>query len=182
MNDNSSTVLTLIIIPAVYSLWRSLEVDAAPQPRAPRRRWNLRLVALIAAVVLVVGGAAWWLWPTQNGAAAMPETIRTEALGDYQFEVRGEKSQLHVGRNSLEVKVTNRSTGEPVDIGNVSFGLRMDMPGMPMRANAPLQKSGAPGTYTGSIKIDMQGEYTGEIGYSGPKGTAQKTFTEQVAQ
>ena len=173
----SSTILTLLIIPAIYYLWRSREVERAPAMPAPRRK--LVWVGIAVAVILAVG--AWWLWPAQRaGGGNLSEAIQTATVGDYQFEILGKKSELHVGQNTVEIRVTR--DGAPIDVGNVSFELRMDMPGMPMRANAPLEKTAKPGVYSGTMKIDMQGEYTGQAGYTGPKGEAQKTFTVRVAQ
>ncbi len=173
----SSTVLTLLIIPAIYFSWRSREVECEAVIASPRRKPIL--VAMAVAVILAVG--AWWLWPMHRGGGGnLSAVIQTEAVGDYQFEILGKTSELHVGQNLVEIRVTRG--GAPMDVGNVSLELRMDMPGMPMRANAPLAKTAQPGVYSGSMKIDMQGEYTGQAGYSGPKGEAQKTFTVRVAQ
>ncbi|MEO7166423.1 MAG: CusA/CzcA family heavy metal efflux RND transporter [Chthoniobacterales bacterium] len=173
----SSTILTLLIIPTIYYLWRSREVEHAAATPPPRRK--LVWVGMAVAVILAVG--VWWLWPAQRaGGGNLSEAIQTETVGDYQFEILGKKSELHVGQNPVEIKVTR--DGAPIDVGNVSFELRMDMPGMPMRANAPLEKTAKLGVYSGTMKIDMQGEYTGQAGYTGPKGEAQKTFTVRVAQ
>nr|MDQ2659339.1 FixH family protein [Verrucomicrobiota bacterium] len=108
------------------------------------------------------------------------QSIQTEAVGEYQFEIRGKKSELHVGQNPVEIRVTR--TGAPTAVEKVSFELAMDMPGMAMRANAPLQKTAQPGVYRGSIKLDMQGEYNGQASVIGPAGEARKNFTVRVAQ
>ncbi|MDQ2949277.1 MAG: efflux RND transporter permease subunit, partial [Acidobacteriota bacterium] len=173
----SSTILTLLIIPAIYFSWRSREVEREAVIASTRRKRIL--VATTVAVILAAG--AWWLWPTQRGGGGnLSAVIQTQAVGDYQFEILGKKPEFHVGQNPVEIRVTRG--GAPVDVGTISLELRMDMPGMPMRANAPLAKTAQPGVYSGSMKIDTQGEYTGQAGYSGPKGAAQKTFTVHVAQ
>ncbi len=177
----SSTVLTLVIIPAIYYLWRSREVEPEsdlPLPTAARR-WPSRRAIIAAAGAIFLAVGAWWLWPEQGGAH-FSQSIQTETVGDYQFEIRGKKSELHVGQNPVEIRVTRG--GAPAEVEKVSFELAMDMPGMPMRANAPLQKTAQPGVYRGSIKLDMQGEYNGGASVIGPVGEARKNFTVRVAQ
>lgn len=72
--------------------------------------------------------------------------------------------------------------GAAAAVEKVSFELAMDMPGMPMRASAPLQKTAQPGVYRGSLKLDMQGEYNGQASVIGSAGEARKNFTVRVAQ
>jgi hypothetical protein len=36
----TSTLLTLEIVPAIYSLWRGREVEWIKGPRPPRKSWN----------------------------------------------------------------------------------------------------------------------------------------------
>jgi hypothetical protein len=177
----SSTVLTLVIIPAIYFLWRSRETEGEgdlPLPPTARRRPSWRaIIGAAGAILLAVG--AWWLWPEQGGGH-FSQSIQTETVGDYQFEIRGKKSELHVGQNPVEIRVTRG--GAPAEVEKVSFELGMDLPGMPMRANGPLQKTAQPGVYRGSIKLDMQGEYNGQTSVIGPAGEARKNFTVRVAQ
>ncbi|MEP6822517.1 MAG: efflux RND transporter permease subunit, partial [Chthoniobacterales bacterium] len=178
----SSTILTLLIIPAIYFLWRSREAeresDLPVQPRARRRPVRRAIIGAAGILLLVVG--AWWLWPGRDGGGQLSQSIQSETVGDYQFEIRGKKSELHVGQNPVEIRVTR--AGTPAAVEKVSFELAMDMPGMPMRANAPLQKTAQPGVYRGSIKIAMQGEYNGRASVIGPAGEARNNFTVRVAQ
>ena len=52
----SSTVLTLIIIPVIYFLWRSRRVEASPTEAQPVRKL---LIAAIVMGSLVLGGGGW---------------------------------------------------------------------------------------------------------------------------
>jgi hypothetical protein len=36
----TSTILTLEIVPAIYSLWRGRQVEWVKGPRPPRKRWD----------------------------------------------------------------------------------------------------------------------------------------------
>jgi len=36
----TSTILTLEIVPAIYSLWRGREVEWVKEPKPPRKKWE----------------------------------------------------------------------------------------------------------------------------------------------
>lgn len=148
----SSTILTLLIIPTIYFLWRGREVERPVAASSLRRKY----VWLAAVVAVLLAAGARWLWPAQRaGGGNLSQVIQT--VGDYQFEILGKESALHVSQIPVEIRAMRN--GSPADVGNVSSELRMDMPGMPVRANAPLEKTAKPGVYSGLMKIEMQGEY-----------------------
>ena len=111
--------------------------------------------------------------------ASLATPVLTEQIGDNRIEVLGKDARLKVGSNSIRIEVRDVS-GRPVDVGQVSLRMHMDMPGMPMQADAVLQKSDKPGVYTGTINPGMGGDWTAHIMYDGPKGRDGKTTTITV--
>ncbi len=178
----SSTILTLLIIPAIFYLWRSREVDRAPTAAAgDRRRPRWRTGALIALVLVLVGAAGWFGLPRLGLGAAKPsETVLASKVGPYRIEVTARQSQLAVGENAIHIGVVDAGTGQPVDVGAVILQLNMEMPGMTMQANAVLHKGDRPGDYTGVIRPGMGGDWIAHLGYDGPHGKEQKAATITV--
>ena len=180
----SSTILTLLIIPAIYFLWRSREVenDDAIEATKPRRqpRWRVGLAVLAACLVLFGG---WFLWShLGTGHQSLTTPVLSEPVGDFKIDVLSDKPQLGVGENPLRIEVKDAATGKMVDAGAVSFNLTMTMPGMNMQAQAVLQKGEQPGVYTGTIRPGMQGEWIGRLGYEGAKGKEEKAVTVNIKQ
>ncbi len=60
----STTVLTLLIVPLVYFLWRSRGVEAPPVEAKPVRKL---LVTSIAIGALVLGAGGWFVWHSLRG-------------------------------------------------------------------------------------------------------------------
>jgi hypothetical protein len=181
----SSTILTLIIIPAIYSLWRSRETQAESLPETAggdkkRGPWKAWLGIVLIGLVLTGG---WLFWKGGGlGAPKLGERVLTEQVGDYRFEVFGKRPQFGVGDNPVRIEVKDPATGQLVDVGTVTLRLNMEMPGMQMQADGVLQKGEPPGVYTGTIKIGMAGEWIGRIGYEKPDGSEQKAITIEVKQ
>jgi len=181
----SSTILTLVIIPAIYSLWRSRETRAESPPETAdedlkRKGWKIWLTVILTGAALAGG---WFFWKAGGlGAPKLAERVLIEQVGDYRFEVFGRRPQFGVGDNPVRIEAKEASTGQLVDVGTVTLRLNMDMPGMQMQADGVLQKGESPGVYSGTIKIGMAGEWIGRIGYEGPDGSEQKAITIEVKQ
>jgi hypothetical protein len=172
----SSTVLTLIIIPVIYFLWRSRGVEASPIEAKPVRKL---LMASIVIGALVLGGGGWWLWHTLSGPSKPEAVVTTQTVGPYTIKLLGESASLRMGDNAIRIEVTD-ATGKPVDVGAVWFELRMDMPGMSMQATAQLEQGESPGVFSGTIRPTGQGEWHASIGYENPKGKNAASFTTSV--
>ena len=174
----STTVLTLLIVPLVYFLWRSRGVEAPPVEARPTRR--LFIVSIVLGALILVGGGS-LLWHGLSGPSKPSAVITTQTVGPYHLTVLGNKSRLHLGNNLIRIEVTDTATGKPVDVGSVWFELRMDMPGMPMQATAQLEKAAQPGIFTGSIAPDGQGEWHASLGYQNRQGKNSASLTVNVA-
>jgi len=174
----STTILTLLIVPLVYFLWRSRSVEAPPAEAKPVRKL---LVTSIAIGTLVIGVGGWYGWQSLRGPAKPTTIVTTQKVGPYQFKVLSKASQLRMGDNPIRIEVTDAASGKPVDVGSVWFQLSMDMPGMPMRAAAQLEKGEAPGVFNGSIQPSGQGEWHAGVGYENREGKDSASFTINVA-
>ncbi|MEO6751129.1 MAG: efflux RND transporter permease subunit, partial [Opitutus sp.] len=172
----SSTILTLIIIPVVYFLWRSRGVEASPTEARPVRKL---FIASIIIGTLVLGGGGWWLWHSLSGPSQPTAVVTTQTVGPYQFKVLGEGTKLRMGENAIRIEVSD-ATGKPVDVGSIWFELRMDMPGMAMQAAAQLEKGPSPGVFNGTIRPTGLGEWHASIGYESRKGKDSASFTTGV--
>ena len=172
----SSTILTLIIIPVIYFLWRSCGVEAPPAEAKPVRKL---FIASIIIGALVLGGGGWWLWHSLSGPSKPTAVVTTQTVGPYQFKVLGEGTHLRMGDNSIRIEVTD-ATGKPVDVGSVWFELRMDMPGMAMQAAAQLEKGQSPGVFNGTIRPTGQGEWHASLGYENKQGKNSASFTISI--
>jgi Cu(I)/Ag(I) efflux system membrane protein CusA/SilA len=172
----STTVLTLLIVPLVYFLWRSRGIEAPPAEAKPVRKLLIASI-IIGALVLVGGG--WWLWHSLNGPSKPTAVVTTQTVGPYQFKVLGESTHLRMGDNAIRIEVTD-ATGKPVDAGSVWLELRMDMPGMAMQATAQLEKGQNPGVFNGTIRPTGQGEWHASIGYKNKRGKNSANFTTSV--
>jgi Cu(I)/Ag(I) efflux system membrane protein CusA/SilA len=169
----STTILTLLIVPLVYFLWRSRGVEV---PRAEATPVRKLLVGSIGMGVLVLGGGGWWLWHTLHGPSTPTAVVTTHTVGPYQVRVLGASTHLRVGENPIRIEVTD-ATGKPADVGAVWFELRMDMPGMAMQAAAQLEKGQSPGVFNGSIRPTGQGEWHASVGYENRQEKKSVSFT-----
>jgi Cu(I)/Ag(I) efflux system membrane protein CusA/SilA len=169
----STTILTLLIVPLVYFLWRSRGVEV---PRAEATPVRKLLIGSIGMGVLVLGGGGWWLWHTLHGPSTPTAVVTTHTVGPYQVRVLGASTHLRVGENPIRIEVTD-ATGKPADVGAVWFELRMDMPGMAMQAAAQLEKGQSPGVFNGSIRPTGQGEWHASVGYENRQEKKSVSFT-----
>lgn len=176
----SSTILTLIIIPAIYYLYRRREVPEFVAQS--KRRWLVGGVALILSL-----GAGVFAWQKQqdSGAAQIDSSgltvpVLTQDVGSYEIRMLSSQEQLGAGKTPIRLEVRDVATGQPATVNSVSFSLRMDMPGMQMGAQAMLQKTGEPGVFIGAIKPGMAGQWTAAITVAGPGGEKSETKTIDI--
>ena len=133
-------------------------------------------------LVLVVGG--WYLRSHREGAAgsqaskgsgAAASTVQQEMLvGTSRVTLKGE-FRMPQSEVNLEFKSTR---GLPVDVGQVTLALDMNMPGMVMHDSAELSGSG--GHYIAKVKPKMAGDWTAKLTIRGSQGNAEKTFPVSV--
>lgn len=79
---------------------------------------------------------------------------------------------LRNGKQTVTLKFTDAS-GNPVDVGAASLNFHMPAMGSMAVMNnaATLTTTGTPGVYSGSVDLEMAGEWQAQITYQGPAGT-----------
>jgi hypothetical protein len=79
---------------------------------------------------------------------------------------------LRKGKQTVTLKFAD-SSGKPVDVGSASLNFHMPAMGTMAVMNSPatLTTTGTPGVYSGSIDLEMSGEWQAQIAYQGPAGT-----------
>ncbi len=179
----SSTILTLLIIPAIFFIWRGHETSRegnAVGEKVSRPSWK-KWLALPVIAALLVGG--WFAWTKYGGdgtsGPTLKDSILTSQIGSYTFQVFSDHPQLVNGDNPVRIEARD-AAGKLTDAGDVTLSLNMDMPGMQMQADGVLTKSAEPGIYTGTIRTGMGGDWNGSLGYDGPDGRERKAVTFNV--
>jgi len=165
----SSTVLTLLIIPAVYSIWHGRGLpqgrDAPPSRRRRRLPRKLRWALLGLASLGLAGAGSYLYWggPTAIQADSGTAIHRGQQSG-VEVALRAQGPRLSVGENALRVAVRDAASGRPLEAESLSYVLRMEMPGMQMQAEARLLPDpDRPGEYAGTIRPSMGGEWIARL-------------------
>lgn len=107
--------------------------------------------------------------------------IQTERTKDLTVSLLSEKGELAMGQNRFIVAFRSTSNNQPVDVGAVTVGSSMAMPGMaPMTAPIELEPAGTPGQYAAKGDFAMSGAWKFEIRWDGPAGKGSATFNTNV--
>ena len=79
---------------------------------------------------------------------------------------------LKKGKQTVTLKFTDAS-GKTVDVGAASLNFHMPAMGTMAVMNnaATLTTTGTPGVYSGSVDLEMSGDWEAQITYQGPAGT-----------
>lgn len=158
--------------------------DDSPDLHKISRAQNIFAVCLTLGFILVLVFGGWYLRSHREGATgsqsskgsgAAASAVQPEMLiGQSRVTLNGE-FRMPQSEVSLEFKSTR---GLPVDVGQVTLALDMNMPGMVMHDSAEL--SGSAGHYTAKVKPKMAGDWTAKLSIQGPQGNAEKTFPVTV--
>ena len=100
-------------------------------------------------------------------------------MNDLTIKLMAPAGQLQKGDNNVLIEFSN-SDGQLVDVGDVSFTIDMNMPGMMMQGGGPAQKTETTGQYRANVKADMSGDWNAKISFDGPQGQRQQTFPVTV--
>ncbi len=112
---------------------------------------------------------------------ATAKEIQTERTKDLAISLMSEKGELAMGQNRFIVAFRSTSNNQPVDVGTVTVGSSMAMPGMaPMTAPIELEPGGSPGQYAAKGDFSMSGAWKFEVRWDGPAGKGVATFNTNV--
>ena len=132
-----------------------------------------RRVLVIALAVSAGLGTTWWLTqsPSQDAGVTAPEgrVVQTVRTGDLDVVLLSPSGSLTVGRNKFAIEFRAVSGGL-VDVGAVTAGATMGMPGMTMSGNLQVTGSGVPGRYAVTADFGMAGSWPMRVDWDGPAG------------
>jgi hypothetical protein len=112
---------------------------------------------------------------------AAAKEIQTERNKDLAISLMNEKGELAMGQNRFIVAFKSVANNQPVDVGAVTVGSSMAMPGMaPMTAQIELEPAGATGQYAAKGDFAMSGAWKFEVRWDGPAGKGSATFNTNV--
>ncbi len=180
----TSFVLTLTIYPAIFTLWKRVEIEGwsailTGPPRlseptlSPIWRWATVASVLVLAVTL---GLAWGNRPATD-AALSGEIIDQQQQNGLEVLLRHPDGAFRSGANAFGIEVLDAATRQPVAASRVDFELFMPAMGamQAMTATGDVVAVGA-GQWSGRINVPMAGEWRVTVDVAGPDGTSEVNF------
>ena len=138
-----------------------------------RRPTYMGLCAL-ALAALMLGGC-------KSTAVAETKEIQTQRTKDVVIVLLNEKGELAMGQNRFVIAFRSPSDNKPIEVGTVTVGSSMAMPGMaPMTAPIELEPAGSTGEYTAKSDFAMSGAWKFEVRWDGPAGRGTASFNTNV--
>ena len=110
-----------------------------------------------------------------SGASHFQQTFRhgADSWADGEFVHTGR--QLRAAGNDLFIEFRNGQS-RLVDVGKVTLELDLTMPGAVMHIIGKVMRTATPGQYRTTLDPQMGGDWTGKLGFAGPRGTAETNF------
>ena len=125
--------------------------------------------------------AAVMLGGCKSTAVAETKEIQTQRTKDLTIVLMNEKGELAMGQNRFVIAFRSASNNQPVDVGAVTVGSAMAMPGMaPMTAPVELEPAGSTGQYMAKSDFAMSGAWKFEVRWDGPAGRGTTSFNTNV--
>lgn len=130
-----------------------------------KKIFAISILSVLAAIIAACGGAG----NTADGGKAIKNG---PAGNNLTATLSNADGVLRKGKQTVTLKFTDAS-GNPVDVGSASLNFHMPAMGTMAVMNnaATLTTTGTPGVYSGSVDIEMSGEWQAQIAYQGPAGT-----------
>jgi len=107
-----------------------------------------------------------------GGSPATGKEIKSGSAGNnLTASLSSPDGVLRKGKQTVTLKFADQS-GKPVDVGAASLNFHMPAMGTMAVMNnaATLTTTGTPGIYSGSVDLEMSGEWQAQISYQGPAG------------
>ena len=137
----------------------------------PRTTISLCALALAA---LMLGGC-------KSTAVVETKEIQRQRTKELTIVLMNEKGELAMGQNRFVIAFRSTSNNQPVDVGAVTVGSAMAMPGMaPMTAPVELEPAGSTGQYAAKSDFAMSGAWKFEVRWDGPAGRGTTSFNTNV--
>lgn len=126
------------------------------------------LLLSIAVFAAACGGAD----TAGGGSATVGKEIKSGTAGNnLTATLSSTDGVLRKGKQTVTLKFADQS-GKPVDVGAASLNFHMPAMGTMAVMNnaATLTTTATPGIYSGSVDLEMSGEWQAQISYQGPAG------------
>ena len=134
---------------------------------------NRSIASLMGGALLLTAALPAW--------SAELKVIQTHKTKDIVITLLSESGQWTKGKNSFVLEFTSGPTKQALDVGKVTLGTSMAMPGMaPMIEGASLTPDKAPGRYLGTISFQDTGTRQVTITWDGPAGTGSTRLSVPV--
>ena len=128
----------------------------------------------LALTALILGAC-------KSAAVAETKEIQTQRAGDLAIVLLNEKGELAMGQNRFIIAFRSAGDNQPIDVGTVTVGSSMAMPGMaPMTAPMELAPAGPAGQYLVKSEFGMSGAWKFEVRWDGPAGRGTTSFNTNV--
>jgi hypothetical protein len=179
----SSLLHVLVVTPVVFS-WlherrlglRDTATGHQPARVRDRRRWRRwrGVAALAAAASLVVAG----FWFTREATPDRPagQVIQRVRSGEVEIVLLSDDGVLRQGRNRFVIEFRRPGTDDFVDVGRVSAGATMPMPGMVMSSGLEVEPTETPGRFRATAEFGMAGAWQVALDWDGPAGRGSARF------
>ena len=129
----------------------------------------------------VVALAALTLGACKSAPVAGTKEIQTQRTKDVVIVLLNQKGELAMGQNRFTIAFRSSSNNQPIDVGTVTVGSAMAMPGMaPMTAPIELEPAGSTGQYVAKSDFAMSGAWKFEVRWDGPAGRGTTSFNTNV--
>jgi hypothetical protein len=128
----------------------------------------------LALAALMLGGC-------KRTAVAETKEIQMQRTKDLIIVLLNEKGELAMGQNRFIIAFRSTSNNQPIDVGTVTVGSSMAMPGMaPMTAPIELEPAGTTGQYAAKSDFAMSGAWKFDVRWDGPAGRGTTSFNTNV--
>jgi copper/silver efflux system protein len=183
----SSLAHVLIVTPVIFFWIRSRRYGLRREPRVSgaTRAVDRRLVLVSAGVTVLTVGAltAWWVTraraPDAVSTSPPGALVQMVRAGGVEIVLRSPTGVLRSGRNQFTIEFRSAS-GRLLDVGAVSGGANMPMPGMVMPGNLRVSPTGVVGRYAATADFGMAGAWQMSLTWNGPAGRGSANFQGAV--
>ena len=128
----------------------------------------------VALATLILGAC-------KGTAVVETKEIQTQRTKELTIALSNEKGELVMGQNRFTIAFRSAADNKPLDVGTVTVGSSMAMPGMaPMTAPIELEPAGAIGQYSAKGDFAMSGSYKWDVRWDGPAGRGTTSFNTNV--
>lgn len=133
---------------------------------------SIRRAVLAVLVTGVIGTPA---------SGAELKAIHTATVKDVVVTLLSDSGQWMAGPNSFVLEFASAATRQPLDVGRVTLGASMAMPGMaPMKKSATITPDKTPGRYLATISFPDVGAREVTVNWDGPAGKGSARLSVDV--